>query len=413
MARFMKGEIKTAVQTLRRNKARSLLTMFGIIIGVMSVLTVVGIGEGVKDQVNAQTERLGSDLITVRPGQLLTQSMSVGALSGVNQLSYGAGGTLSKNDVRTAEKTPGVAVTVPLSVVSGGITSGENNRQDNALVIGTTPDLPAMLRQGLAFGDFFDADQTSVNKVVIGSHVAQALYDENVPLGQTLSILGHQFIVVGILNDFQTTPLSVDVDFNNAVFIPYDSAVSVTNGSAPIYEILVRPSRVSDTAAVAGRLNGSLLAAHGGQHDFTVLQQSQTIMVTNNILNLLTLLIAGVAAISLLVGGVGIMNVMLVSVTERMHEIGIRKAVGATNRQILRQFMVEAAVLSVTGGLIGVVLSFAIEVCMRLLTNLAPDITWQAVLAACAVSISVGILFGSFPALKAARKDPISALRNE
>lgn len=414
MSRLMKGEIKTAVRTLQHNKGRSLLTMLGIIIGVTSVLVVVGIGEGVRQQIGAQTDRLGKDLITIRPGQLLGQVSSGSMLNGLGPVfGQGLGGSLSDIDIKTVQKTPGVATAVPLSIVSSGVVSGENNHRNNALVIGTTPGMPDMLKQSLAFGTFFNDTSTDANKVVIGSHVAQVLYDENVPLGQTLTILGHQFIVVGIFNDFQTTPLSLDADFNNAVFIPYTVARQITNDSTPIYEILARPSQVSQTDVVAGRVNGSLLAAHGGQHDFTVLEQSQTLAVTNTILSLLTSLIAGVAAISLLVGGIGIMNVMLVSVTERMHEIGIRKAIGATNQQILRQFMVEAIVLSVVGSALGVMIAFSAELVLRIFTNLAPSITWQIVAIACGVSIGVGVLFGSIPALKAARKDPISALRNE
>lgn len=414
MSRFMKGEIKTAIRTLRRNKGRSLLTMLGIIIGVTSVLIVVGIGEGVRQQIGAQTDRLGKDLITIRPGQLPGQTASTDVLGGLSPL-FGqtTAGVLSDNDLKTVQRTPGVARVVPLSIVRGGVVSGENNRRSSALVIGTTSGMPDMLKQSLAFGSFFDDGSSDANKVVIGAHVAQVLYDENVPLGQTLYVLGHQFIVIGIFNDFQTAPLSLDADFNNAVFIPYAVARQITNDSAPIYEILARPAKVSETDAVAGRLGGSLLAAHGGQRDVTVLEQSQTLAVTNTILDLLTTLIAGVAAISLLVGGVGIMNVMLVSITERMHEIGIRKAIGATNRQIMRQFMVEALVLSVVGSVLGVIIAFTIELALRILTNLTPSITWQIVLIACGVSIGVGVLFGSIPALKAARKDPISALRNE
>jgi putative ABC transport system permease protein len=243
--------------------------------------------------------------------------------------------------------------------------------------------------------------------------MAQTLYQQNVPLGQTLEILGQEFIVTGIFSDFQSVPFSGDIDFNNAVFISNQQAVAVTKDHAQIYEMLVRPDKLQETDLVVDRLNGSLLAAHGGQQDFTVVKQSQTILVANNILHLLTTLIAGVAAIALLVGGVGIMNVMLVSVTERMHEIGIRKAIGATNLQILRQFIIEAAVLSVSGAVGGIALSYAIAITLRLFTDLQPVISWQVAVGACIIAIGVGILFGAAPAFKAARKEPIGALRNE
>ncbi len=413
MASLTKGDIKIAFKTLRRNKVRSLLTMLGVIIGVASVVTVVSIGEGVKQQVNAQTEHLGKDLITIRPGQLLPQSV-------INQLSnsgllgnIGTIGSLSNQDVNTVSKTAGVASVVPLSLVTGNVISNEFNRPYNALVIGTNSQLPDILHQGMEYGAFFSDDPSDLNKVVIGSHVAQVLYSENVPLGQSLTILGQQFVVEGIFNQFQPAPLSVDVDFNNAVFIPYTTAEQITNNSSPIYEILARPQNTNQTSLVASNLRNNLLVAHGGQHNFTVLEQSQTLSVTDNILNLLTALIGGVAAVALLVGGIGIMNVMLVSIAERMHEIGIRKAVGATNRQILSQFMIEAAVLSVTGGFVGIMLSLVVDLCLRIFTTLTPTINWPVLVLAFAVSVGIGLLFGTVPALQAARKDPIEALRNE
>lgn len=410
MGWHIKGDVRTAVMTLRRNKGRSLLTMLGIIIGVTAVVTVVSIGEGVKSQITDQTEHLGKDLITIRPGQLLHSS---GTLASFTQPFAITGGQLNEADVAVVTRTDGVAAAAPLSIVSGGVTSGENSQHFNVPVIGTNSKLPGILNQDIAYGAFFGDDATGADKVVIGSQIAHALFDENVPLGQTVSILGHQFIVVGIFSDFQTIPLSLDTDFNNAVFIQYAASREITNNDAPLYEILARPTRVSQTDMAIGRLNGSLLTAHGGQHDFTVLKQSQTLAVTDRILNLLTALIAGVAAISLLIGGIGIMNVMLVSITERMHEVGIRKAVGATNRQILGQFITEATVLSIVGALIGIVFSVAVAIALRVFTPLAPVVTWQVAIIACVVAIGVGVLFGSAPALKAARKDPIEALRNE
>jgi ABC-type antimicrobial peptide transport system permease subunit len=413
MASLTKGDIKTAIHTLRRNKARSLLTMLGVIIGVASVVTMVSIGEGVKQQVNAQTESLGKDLITIRPGQILDQSAASELSNTGSWLNLGTIGSLSGQDVTTVTRTPGIKSVVPMSIVTGSVISSEMKQPYNALVIGTNAQLPTILHQTLAYGGFFSDNSTDANKVVIGAQVAQALYSESVPLGQTMTILGQQFVVTGIFNQFQTTPLSADVDFNDAVFMPYATGEQMTNNNAPIYEILARPQIVSQTSAVTNALRASLLAAHGGDRNFTVLKQSQTLAVTDNILNLLTAFIGGIAAVALLVGGIGIMNVMLVSVTERMHEVGIRKAVGATNRQILNQFITEALILSVSGGFVGVLLSLVVNICLRVLTNLAPAVNWPIIIVAFLVSVGIGLLFGTIPALQAARKDPIEALRNE
>jgi putative ABC transport system permease protein len=239
------------------------------------------------------------------------------------------------------------------------------------------------------------------------------MFGEDVPLGQSFSFHGQTFIVRGVMNEFAKAPLSLDVDFNNAIFIPYSTAQAITNNTASIYEILAKPGAADETDAAISNIRETLNKAHGNQQDFSVLKQNQNLAVSDSVLSLLTGLVGGVAAISLLVGGIGIMNVMLVSVTERMHEIGIRKAVGATNRQILNQFIVEATLLSVFGGIIGVAISFIIDGALHALTDLAPVITWQAVIIATGVSLVIGVIFGSAPAFKAARKDPIDALRNE
>lgn len=409
MGRVMKGEFTAAIGTLRRNRGRSLLTMLGIVIAVASVVTVVGIGQGVTSQVSDQTAKLGKDVITIVPGQVNTG----GIFEGFGVFNQPIGGSLRQSDVNVISQATGVKTVLPLSVVAGGVTSGQDGRHHDLAVIGTTADFPRLMNQSVAYGSFFNNTDDAVNKVVLGANAAATLFDQNVPLGQTVTILGQQFIVTGILSPSQTVPFAANADFNNAVFIAGNEAQALTNNTARIYEILVWTSSQSKTAAVAGNLSDKLFAAHGGQRDIAVLQQGQTISVTNNILQLLTLLTVIIAAISLLVGGVGIMNVMLVSVTERIHEIGIRKALGATNRQILRQFVVEAAVLSVIGALSGVAIAAVIELALRVFTGLTPAITWQTPTLACLISVAVGVLFGAVPALKAAHKDPISALRNE
>jgi putative ABC transport system permease protein len=409
MRSINKGNFKTAMQVLRSVKWRSFLTMLGVIIGVASVVTIVSIGEGVKHQISGQINHLGKDLLTVRPGGSESSS------SGINDFGLFAGvdntGALPSKDVQTIEKTKGVKLAVPLSLVTGKIKADYTDPQ--AIIIGTTQDLPTALNQTIQYGAFFDSGDYGNNVAIIGSVVAARLFNEDVPLGRTLTINGQSFVVDGIFNQFDIPPLSLDVDFNNAVFIPYQTAETITNDTSPIYEILAKPNDPSSTNAVASAIEANLKQAHGGQTNFSVLEQNQSLAASNKILNLLTALIGGVAAISLLVGGIGIMNVMLVSVTERMHEIGIRKAIGATNRQILNQFVIESTVLSLAGGIIGLILALLADLTLTVTTSLTPEINWQIAVLATAVSVLVGVVFGSIPALKAARKDPIAALRND
>ncbi len=406
MKSLTRGHLKAGIDAMRGAKVRNFWTMFGIIVGVASVITIVSIGEGIKAQISNQIHHYGKDLIVIQPQQLVnSRNGSINPLS-----SFSVTASLNSKDLKTVSGTHGVGATAPLSATPGTV-KGDHGVYSQGLVIGTTPDLPSLINQSLAFGTFITTDDSENNVAVLGQNAADKLFNESVPLGRTFLFRGQEFIVQGIFNQFDNTPLSQDADFNSAIFIPYDVSENLTNNSAPTFEILAKPTDPKATSSVVASIEKSLKAAHGGQSDFTVLQQSQNLSTSNTVLDLITKLIAGAAAISLLVGGIGIMNVMLVSVAERMHEIGIRKAIGATNRQILSQFMIEASFLSLTGGIIGIGVAYLIDLILRLTTDLRPLISWQIVLIATGVSLSIGIIFGTVPALKAARKDPIEALR--
>jgi len=411
MKSLTRGHLKAGIDSVRSAKLRSFWTMLGVIIGVASVITIVAIGEGVKQQIGGQIHHLGENLITIKPAQLHAGSGSNGdnanVLSGLN-----VSGTLTGADVRTISRVKDVSASAPLTIVTGAI-KGANGTYNDGFVLGTTSDLAGLLNQSIAYGAFLTPEDDGQTVAVLGQHAAEKLFDENIPLGRSFSFHGQDFIVRGIFNQFNTAPLSQQADFNNAIFIPNDVAERLTNNTAPTYEILAKAANTKQTSQVAQHIRRALDVSHGGQSNFSVLAGNQNLTASNQILDLLTRMIAGVAAISLLVGGIGIMNVMLVSVAERMHEIGIRKAVGATNRQILSQFIIESSLLSLVGGLLGIGLAFAVDGALRLATNLRPVISWQVVLVASGVSLFVGVLFGTVPALKAARKDPIEALRSE
>lgn len=410
MTLLAKGDFKMAFHAIRSNRWRNLLTMMGVIIGVASVVTIVSIGEGIKHQIAGQVNRLGKDLIIVRPGTLSSQGVS-GLLNtitglGVKNQNY----PLTQHDLSVVQSSPNIKLAIPLSVIPGMVQL--NNRTfSNAIVIGTTNGIPGALNQSLQYGEFFSNDDQNLNEAVLGQGIAEQLFPGEVPLGRTFEFLGQQFVVRGEFNQFDFVPLSLDADFNNVIFVPYLFAQQLENNNAPIYEILVKPTSPELTNSAVSHIQNNLLSAHNGIQNFSVLKQVDSLAISNNILNLLTTLVSGIAAISLLVGGIGIMNIMLVSVTERTNEIGIRKAIGATNRQILNQFLIEAVMLSFAGGTIGVVLSLLINVSLRLLTNLQPLISWRIVVLSAVVSLVVGMIFGIVPAFKAARKDPIDALR--
>lgn len=407
------GDVKIAVASLRRSKWRSGLAMFGIIIGIVSVVTIVSLGEGMKKQIVGQINRLGNDLITVRPGKVVSRDNkgNITKVDIASNVGFGAG-SLSERDYDVIKNTPNIGIAVPISLISANVRI-DDKQYDNGYVIGTNQDLPAALKQKITYGTFFSANESKKRVAIVGKTVAEEFFQENVPTGMTFTIHGQEFVVRGVFDKFEISPLGLSPDYNRAIFIPYEVGGDLTGGNSQLSQVLVRPKDPSQTGALISSINERLLEVHDKQNDFTILKQDENLTVTGDILNLLTGFIAGIAAISLIVGGVGIMNIMLVAVTERTREIGIRKAVGATNHQILRQFMIEATVLSVVGGVIGIILSLLCNYIIRVMTDLRPAITWQIFLVATGVSLLIGIIFGIAPAAKAASRDPIEALRYE
>lgn len=409
MNSVIRGDIGMALASLRSTRWRSLFTMFGVVVAVVPVLTILSIGEGVERQIHGQIHNLGSDLITVRPGVV---SESDNPFKQFNNLSgYTTTGTLTEADFKVVKKVNTIRQATPLSVIPGAVTINDRTIQ-NTFVVATTEDLPKLINHSVQYGEFFGASDVNRRIAVVGRGTAEELFGEGVPLGRAFEFRGENFIVGGVLERFSDVPLSYNTDFNNAIIIPYSTAKDIAN-NAPIYEILAKPTSLNDEGVAVKDVTSVLSQSRGGQKDFSVITQAENQRIVSRILTLITALVSGVAAIALLVSGISIMNIMLVSVAERMHEIGVRKAIGATRRQIVGQFLAEAVLLSVGGGIIGVALSFVVMYFVRLATELQPVITWSAALLVLLITFAVGVIFGSIPALKAARKHPIDALRHE
>lgn len=401
---LVRANVRMAVDSIRSARWRSFLTMLGIIIGVASVVTIVSLGEGVKRKVVGQIDQRGSDLITVRPGKLLQGD------SGVNVLAALTAGVMTERDLSAIQRAPEVSMAVPIATVPA-VARLEDKELTNGYMFATTHDLPKVLNQEIEFGRFFDAQDTDRNFAVIGKRVAEELFGENVPIGRAFTIKDQTFIVNGVFEEFPVNGLSISPDYNAAIFIPTNAGKKFSDGQLQIQQVLVKPAEQSSVDETVSSLNNALNQAYGGTHNFSVLKQADTLAVTNGIVNMFTGMISGIAAISLIVGGIGIMNVMLVSVTERTREIGIRKAVGATDQQILTQFLVESAVISFVGGILGVIVALIGNYFIRILTPLEPIISFEVVGIAVGVALIVGMFFGVTPALRAAKKDPIAALR--
>ena len=402
------GNLKTAIGSFRNAKWRSLLTMLGIIIGVSSVVTVVSLGEGLKQQIVGQIHTLGSDVLTVRPGKLVSTHSTRQSL---NLLGFLSTSTLSEQDVSTISKLPSVAAAVPVDFVTNSA-ARDGQQLDNVSVLGTGSELYDLLRPKIAIGTFFTKDNAADNVAIIGSGVATQLFGGQNSIGHTISVLGQDFIVRGELAPSVGGLISAQQsDLNQTIFLPFGPAKNLVSGRTNILQILVKTKPGTNSDAAVADIRRILLQNRGGSEDFSVLKQQQLLDLTTGVVNTASGFTTGLAAVALLVGGIGIMNIMLVSVSERTREIGIRKAIGATNRQILGQFLTEGLVLTIGGGFIGILVSLIIFGVLRLYTSLHPVINAPVMILAVAVSIIVGIIFSVAPALKAARKNPIDALR--
>ena len=398
--------LKVSFKALRANKSRALLTMLGVIIGVAAVILLVSIGNGLKTFITKQLEDLGSNLVVVLPGEIDVKnfSFSAGSQAALAGLATSKLKIIDaeniKRDVSLLEET--VALTLSNSVVRFG------NESKISQVIGTTANYTKVRNSPLREGEFFtQKDVDSARRVtVLGATVAQDLFGDVSPLGEKVFIGDFPYEVIGVLEEKGAMGF---INVDEQTIIPVTAAQRQLNldNVNMIYGQVTSPDDVPEAIKEVGLVLSTRLE----EDDYTVVDQKEVLSAISSILSVITISLGGTAAISLLVGGIGIMNIMLVSVTERTREIGLRKALGATPETILSQFLIEAVILSIGGGLIGIVLGIA----GSLLLNLVFPMTliWWSVILAFFVSVAVGLLFGTMPAMRAAKLDPIDALRYE
>lgn len=390
-----------ALAAVLQNRRRSALSLLGVVIGVVAVLSLTAIGEGALRYVTGQFASLGSSIINVAPGRNETTG---GMPHGVG----GAPNDLTLRDAMVLEhRIPEVRAAIPVSISTQNVSFRERARR--APIVGATRDFERLQQLDLAMGEFLPASELDRGAavVVLGHKVARELFDEANPLGSTVRIGSWRMRVVGVLQE-RGQQLGMDVD--EVAFIPVASGMRMANESS-VSRIMLDLWPRSDQDAVVEQVKQLLIERHD-EEDFTCVRQDAVLESLSSILGILTLVVAGIASISLAVAGIGIMNVMLVSVSERRDEVGLLKAVGANRRQILFIFLLEAALLSSAGGLLGLALGTAlISVGDRFYPTMDLVAPLWAVVAVLALSLGTGIVFGVLPAWRASRLDPVAALQ--
>lgn len=399
--------LKEIFWAISGNKARSGLTVLGIVIGIASVIALISLGQGTKNTIQQSIQSIGSNLIIVMPGASRSGGISGG---------MGSSQTLTKQDAEAIKTNiSNIMGVAPEASRRYQVTAEGNNT--NTSVIGTVPDYTTVRNVTISNGSFITEGQVSsgAKVAVLGPTVSNDLFGEgSSPIGKSIRINNVIFKVIGL------TSSKGGSGFNNpddAIYIPLETAQRYLAGGNNISTISVAAENESVMTAVQKEITTLLLNRHkisdSSSADFRIQNQNDIISAASSVTSTFTTLLAGIAGISLLVGGIGIMNMMLTTVTERTREIGLRKAIGAKKKDIIYQFLMEAIVLTFLGGALGIILGWVVSLIIGSIANLSTSITLSSILLAFGVSATVGIIFGYYPARRAANLNPIDALRYE
>lgn len=395
--------IRIARDSLLSNRLRSFLTMLGVIIGVAAVILLVSIGEGARKYIRKELGELGSNILVIVPGKTSKEGGMHMGTSAVRKLIY-------SDAVLIEKRSRNILHAVPVIVGTSWIKHGGRSR--DTYIVGVNENYFAIRNLKIATGRAIDeSDVDSARRVcVLGKTVKKEILGDANPLGASVTIGDAKYRVIGVM---QPKGVALGFDIDDVVFIPTTTARELFDTDR-LFNITVKVKSADLIADARKEIKEILIKRHANKEDFTILSQDEMIAVMGKILNIMTAVLAGIAAISLLVGGIGIMNIMFVSVKERTREIGIRKAVGAKNTDILLQFLTEAAALSLIGGIGGALVGGFISIIIPYFVEFLPThLVWWAIILSFFFSTAVGLFFGVYPARKASLYDPIVALRYE
>lgn len=406
MPLLVNTHLRLAIDSLRQNRGRTFLSALGIAIGVAAIVLILSLTSSINSLIGTNSDQQNANLILIRPNN--TKSTSTSLLEELASNNQYSKSNLIAADVATIIKADGVSAAAPLAISNSPISVSGKTYQ-SITVVATNSSLQSISNLPLKNGSFLDSSSRS-NVAVVGAKLASKLFGGENAITKTFNYSGQQFIVTGVLAELNDPINYNGVDFDNAILINLDYA-STFESSIQIQQINLRTTTTDTVAPTINTIKQQLSNAKNGDESFSVISGNTNLQPSGSFFDVISGMLTLVASISLIVGGVGIMNIMLVSVSERTREIGIRKAIGASAGHILLQFLFESIILSAIGGLMGFALGCLGNFLIFLVSPFAPIITWHIFVLALATAVITGVIFGLYPAVKAARKDPISSLK--
>ena len=401
------NHVQNAYQSLHSNRTRSYLTMLGVTIGVASITTILSLSAGASKVVSDQVDALGGNIAVIRPGAPISNPLT--SITDTPSHRDFAASTLTERDVLSIISIDHITELAPLMMINGTVRA-DNVAPDNTPIVATTPELAVISNLTVGSGQFL-APGINQDTVVIGPQLSINIFGTDQSIGRKLSIRGSSFTVIGVLKRANNPINYNSIDFDNAAIINLGNGKAISGGVAQIQQINIRGDSIANLDQIIISTNKMLLDNHKNEHDFSILTGDQISQPTSQLFYSIAGVTTAVAGISLLVGGIGIMNIMLVSVAERTREIGIRKALGANNYDIASQFIIESLAIGIGGGIFGYILGYLLAFGISTFLTFDPVINWQIAAFALLISIVMGTLFGLYPAIRASRKDPIDSLR--
>lgn len=404
--RLLRMHIENAIESLRANRMRTFLTILGVVIGISSIVVIFALSGGANSIIQDQIKSEGGTIAVVRPKDINSSNKNI--INSVATSQNFLQSSLREDDFRNISKIKNIIAAAPLASFNSKIKGDDKEITTN--ILASTPNLDQITGIKVAKGEFI-TNSSNARTAVIGYQTAVNLFGSPHALGKYISIKGENFLIIGILEKQSSIVNFSNIDFDNTIILNYDEVKNIMGSSPQIQQINIKFNTINNSDIVQHNIEEVMHNSHKGEIDYEILIGKNIIHSSSDLISMGSAILALVASVSLIVGGIGIMNIMLVNVSERTREIGIRKALGANNNQILLQFLIESLIISSVGGFFGYLLGYSFSFTVSIFLPVSPVISWQIMVLAAGLSVIIGIIFGMYPAIRAARKDPIESLR--